>query len=186
MDLTSYAELAVRLVNTDDPGGLASADCYRAMTADRPHLTGPVTQADLAALRLLRADLARIFSLAADGAEKEAVDLLNTLLIQHPVHPQVSGHNGKPWHLHLSDSGSTSDRYAAGAVVGLTATVTALGPGALRRCTADSCSLVFIDASEAQAARLCPGHRPARGRVTAIQMKRCIREQRRAASTASA
>jgi hypothetical protein len=186
VDLTSYAELAVRLVNTDGRGGLASADSYRALTADRPHLTGTVTRADLQALRLLKADLTRIFSLAADGAEREAVDLLNTLLIQHPVHPQLSGHDDQPWHLHLSESGSTADRYAAGAVFGLTATVTALGPGALRQCTARSCPVVFIDAGQDGASRHCPGHRPAWASVTALRAKRCARQPRRAASTASA
>jgi hypothetical protein len=186
VDLTSYAELAVRLVNADCSSGLASADSYRALTADRPHLTGPVTQADLAALRLLKADLTRIFSLAADGTERQAVDLLNALLIQHPIHPQVSGHDGQPWHLHLSDSGSTFDRYAAGAVFGLMATVSALGPGALRQCAACPCPVFFIDASQDRASRHCPGHRPARASVTAIRGRRRARQPRRAASTASA
>ena len=47
MDLTSYAELAVRLVNTSDAGGghqdeLATVEAYRALMADRAALCARV------------------------------------------------------------------------------------------------------------------------------------------------
>lgn len=176
MDLTAYADLAVRLVNVRGSGGLASSAAYRELTADRPHLGGPVTQADLDSLQLLRGELAEVFALAAGGAEREAVGLLNALLARYPVHPQVSGHDGQPWHLHLCDSGSAADRYGAGAVFGLTAMVTARGPGVLRVCAAASCPVVFIDSSRDGAARHCPGHGQPRAIVTALRAGR----QRRA------
>lgn len=185
MDLTSYAELAVRLVNARGSSGLASPAAYRELTADRPHLGGPVTQADLDSLRLLRAELAKVFGLAAGGAEQEAVGLLNALLARYPVHPQVSGHDGQPWHLHLCDIGSAADRYGAGAVFGLTATVTDRGPGVLRVCAAASCPVVFIDNSPGAAVRHCPGHGQPRAIVTALRAGRAAR-QRRAAPAASA
>ena len=59
MDLTSYADLAVRLANSANQGGrggdgLATVESYRTLVADRPHLVGRVTAGDLEALRLLR------------------------------------------------------------------------------------------------------------------------------------
>lgn len=185
MDLTSYAELAVRLVNAGGSGGLASPTAYLELTADRPHLGGPVNQADLDSLRQLRDELAQVFGLAVGGADREAVALLNALLARHPVHPQVSGHDGQPWHLHLCDSGSAADRYGAGAVFGLTAVVTALGPGALRICAAASCPVVFIDSGPDGAGRRCPRHGQPRAIVTSLRAGRATR-QRRAAPVASA
>ena len=59
MDLTSYAELAVRLVNTAAGVGgetdqLGTTGAFRAFVADYPHLRGPWTHHDLDALRMLR------------------------------------------------------------------------------------------------------------------------------------
>ncbi|NUR90463.1 MAG: hypothetical protein HOY71_40845, partial [Nonomuraea sp.] len=69
MDLTSYAEWAVRLVNDGAPP----------------------------------AELGEVFDLAAAGREDEAVALLNALLTRYPVRPQLSGHDGQRWHLHLAE-----------------------------------------------------------------------------------
>jgi predicted RNA-binding Zn ribbon-like protein len=181
VNLTSYAELAVRLVNTegserDRRAGLASADSYRALTADRPHLNGPVTPADLDSLRLLREELRKVFTSAAGGAESEAVRSLNALLIQHPVHPQLSGHDGQDWHLHLADGGTVSDRYAAGAVFGLTATVNEIGLGSLRVCAGESCRDVFIDTSQDGSRRYCSERCRGSGSVTAFRSRRRRRE----------
>lgn len=181
MNLSSYAELAIRLVNTDGDdrshsGGLATADAYRALMADRPHLNGPVSPADLESLRMLRAELRRVFTSAAGGAEGEAVRSLNALLIQHPVHPQISGHDGQDWHLHLTESGTISDRYAAGAVFGLTATINDLGLGRLRVCAADSCRDVFIDTTPDRSRRYCSDRCLGGGSVTTLRPRRRRRE----------
>lgn len=74
MDLTSYAEWAVRLVNDPDPP---------------PEL------------RRLRAELAAVFDRADEAAQVAA--LLNALLVRYPVRPQLSDHDGQRWHLHLAD-----------------------------------------------------------------------------------
>jgi predicted RNA-binding Zn ribbon-like protein len=181
VDLTSYAELAVRLVNTegddrDGPGRLATAESYRALMADRPQLSGPATPADLEALRLLRDELRKVFTSAALGADGEAVRSLNALLIQHPIQPQISGHDGREWHLHLTDSGTVSDRYAAGAVFGLTATIDQMGLGRLRVCAGESCRDVFIDTSPDRSRRYCSDSCPGRGSVTLFRSRRRRRE----------
>jgi predicted RNA-binding Zn ribbon-like protein len=160
VDLTSYADLAVRLVNTAEPGsrhddGLATVESYRALVADRPHLAGRVTMNDLEALRLLREELRLIFTAAARQDDDEVAERLNALLTRHPIHQQVTRHDGKDWHIHLVESGSAADRYAAGAVTGLTRLVTESGTDRLGSCAADGCERVFIAMSLAGGEGYC-------------------------------
>lgn len=137
VDLGSYAELAVRLVNTDQAGPgegdqLTGLDALRALVSVLPGLSARVTRNDLAALRMLRADLRNVFSAADAGDGSRAVRLLNELLIQHPIQPELSDHDGEPWHLHLTQSGTVADQYAAGAVMALAVAVTKDGVRGLR------------------------------------------------------
>ena len=160
MDLNSYAELAVRLVNTVGGGGeegdrLANLDGVRALVADREHLKTGVTRSDLDALRSLRAEFRAFFAACADGDGEDAAARLNALLIQHPVHPQLSGHDGQGWHVHYTESGSVTDKYAAGAVMGLAVRLTDLGIDRFGVCQAAGCRGVFIDVSTSNTRRYC-------------------------------
>lgn len=148
MDLTSYADLAVRLVNTAEPArrddGLASVDSYRALVADRPHLGGRVTVSDLETLRLLREELRLIFTAAVEHDDVQVVDRLNALLTRHPIHQEITSHDGQDWHIHLVESGSAADRLAAAAIAGLTGLVTGSGIDRLRTCDAAGCERFLI------------------------------------------
>ncbi len=159
MDLSSYAELAVRLVNTDRSGrsgdGLAGLDAARTLAAGLPQLTAQVTRHDLEALRMLRTALREVFAAAAGGDGGRAAEVLNELLIQHPVHPQLSGHGGQAWHLHLTESGGLADQYAAGAVMGLAVLVTHDGVDVLGVCEASSCGSAFIRSSSDRSRQFC-------------------------------
>ena len=86
MDLNSYAELAVRLVNTQSGGGedgdrLTSLDGLRTLVADREHLSSGMTRNDLEALRDLRGEFRAFFAACADGDGEDAAARLNALLI---------------------------------------------------------------------------------------------------------
>ena len=160
MDLNSYAELAVRLVNTAGAGGedgdrLANLDGLRALVADREHLNTGVTRNDLDSLRALRAEFRAFFLACAEGDGEDAAARLNALLIQHPVHPQLSGHDGQPWHVHYTESGSVADKYAAGAVMGLAVRLTDVGIDRFGVCQAPGCQGVFIDTSADNTQRYC-------------------------------
>ena len=148
MDLTSYADLAVRLVNTAEPGrrddGLASVESYRDLVSDRPHLGGRVTTNDVEALRLLRGELRLVFAAAARHDGAGVASRLNALLTRYPIHQQITRHDGQGWHVHLVESGSAADRYAAGAIAGLTGLVTTSGTGRLGTCAATGCERVLI------------------------------------------
>ena len=91
MELSSYAELAVRLVNTASLGHeggdqLATLDGLRNLVTDREHLNQGINRADLEALRMLREEFRAFFVAAAQGNGQDAAARLNELLIQYPVH----------------------------------------------------------------------------------------------------
>jgi predicted RNA-binding Zn ribbon-like protein len=176
VNLTSYAELAVRLVNTSasvdaGPDCLGSPKAFRTLIADRPYLAGQVTYQDLDALRVLRAEFTQVFSAAAEGDDAGAARLLNALLIRHPVHPELVRHDGPRWHMHLTDGGSVADRYAAAATIGLATVVTEYGMSRLGICAIAACQCAFIDASTNASRRYCSDHCTARATVTAFRTR---------------
>jgi predicted RNA-binding Zn ribbon-like protein len=187
VDLTSYAELAVRLVNTaaadgnSDADQLGSTDAFRAFVADDAHLSGPCTHHDLDALRILRAELGAIFAAAAERDHAATAQRLNALLVQYPVRPKLAQHGrSSRWHLHLDESGSVADRYGAGAVAGLAMVVSQFGLSHLGVCAIPACHSVFVDTSTGRSSRYCADHCANKANVTAF------RDHRRSAAGYSA
>ncbi len=177
MDLSSYAELAVRLVNTASLGHeggdlLTTLDGLRALVADREHLNHGITRADLEALRQLRDEFRAFFVSCSQGEGAAAAARLNELLMQYPVHPQLSGHDGQPWHVHYTESGSMSDKYAAGAAMGLAVRLAELGLDRFGVCQAAPCQGVFIDTSAGRTRRYCSERCTNRANVTAFRARK--------------
>ena len=74
MELSSYAELAVRLVNTESLGHeggdqLTTLDGLRALVADREHLNHGVSRHELEALRQLRTEFRAFFVACSTPAQ---------------------------------------------------------------------------------------------------------------------
>jgi predicted RNA-binding Zn ribbon-like protein len=160
VDLSSYAELAVRLVNTASLGHeggdqLTTLDGLRALVADREHLNHGISRPELEALRRLRTEFRAFFVACSRGDGADAAARLNELLIQYPVHPQLSGHDGQAWHVHYTESGSLSDKYAAGAAMGLAVRLADLGLERFGICQAAPCQGVFIDTTPGRSTRYC-------------------------------
>jgi len=177
VDLSSYAELAVRLVNTDSLGHeggdmLGTLDGLRALVADREHLNHGITRADLETLRQIRDEFRGFFVSCSRGNGGEAAARLNELLMQYPVHPQLSGHDGQSWHVHYTESGSVSDKYAAGAAMGLAVRLADLGMERFGICQAAPCQGVFIDTSAARTRRYCSDRCTNRANVTAFRARK--------------
>ena len=177
MDLSSYAELAVRLVNSASLGHeggdlLTSMDGLRALVADREHLNHGIARSDLDALRMLRGEFRGFFVACSQGNGPDAADRLNELLIQYPVHPQLSGHDGQPWHVHYTESGSVADKYAAGAVMGLAVRLTDVGIDRFGVCQAAGCQGVFIDTSTSNTRRYCSERCMNRANVSAYRARK--------------
>ncbi|WP_155885088.1 ABATE domain-containing protein [Actinomadura flavalba] len=160
MDLSSYADLALGLVNTGAGGhdALRDLDGLRAVLALHPHFGGRVLQRDLGTMRELRDQIREIFAAAARGDDERAVDRLNAMLIQHPVHPQISGHDGQNWHLHLNESGSAPDMYAARAAMGLAVKINQTGLHCFGLCTADGCDRAYFGTGDDHRRDHCPSH----------------------------
>jgi hypothetical protein len=172
VNLSSYADLAVRLANTavcatGEPDPLGSpAAC---MCALGDYLEGPVTRRDLDVLRHVRAEFQAIFRAAATGDDKRAMDKLNALLIQFPIQPEMTNHEDQRWHVHLASQGSIGDRFAAAAIISVALTVSVVGVSRLGICAIASCGQVFIDASRAKSRRYCAEHAAARGNVSTLR-----------------
>jgi len=190
VNLATFAELAVRLVNSavcdDEADPLRNCEAFREFVADRPFVAVPVTRHDLARLKLLRAELATVFTCAAEGSDEAAVARLNALMMIHPVHPVLVAHDGEPWHLHLSESGSVTDRYAAAAVISLALLLSQLGTDRLGICAIAACDRVFIDGSSNKSRRYCAAHSAGRGNVTSLRGEHRDTATDRAGSVTSA
>ncbi|HXW45034.1 MAG TPA: CGNR zinc finger domain-containing protein [Streptosporangiaceae bacterium] len=171
MNLSSYAELAVRLANTavlaeGEPDPLASVDACTDTLSDC--IAGKVTHRDLTVLSYLRTEFASIFTSAATGEGQEAVERLNALLVQFPIQPELVSHDEQRWHVHLAPQGSASDQFAAGAIIGLALTISLYGVSRLGICATASCPRVFVDSSSNASRRYCAEHGP-RGNVSTLR-----------------
>jgi predicted RNA-binding Zn ribbon-like protein len=177
VDLTSYAELAVSLVNTavgvdSETDQLGTTGAFRAFLDDYPDMHGPWSHHDLDALRMLRAELAAVFAAAAERDHAAAAERLNALLVQYPVRPVLVRHDRSSWHLHLADGGSVADRYAAGAVCGLVMAVTQFGVNHLGICSIPGCRSAFVNLSPSRVNRYCLKHAAGKVNVTAFRNHR--------------
>jgi predicted RNA-binding Zn ribbon-like protein len=107
-------------------------------------------------------------------------DRLNALLVRYPVHPHIVRHDGQRWHMHLVESGSAADRFAAGAVAGLTGLMAEWGSDRLATCASAGCERAFIDTSPGR--RYCSDQCTSRANVRAFRSPGRSRDQRPAAS----
>jgi predicted RNA-binding Zn ribbon-like protein len=180
VDLSGYAQLAVRLANAacgkEKTGGGADSDNIATLGGLRALLTElefpdtGVTRSDLDAIGSLRQEYREIFTACAAGDGEGAVSRLNGLLIRHPVHPGIASHDGQPWHLHLTDGGSVADRYAAASAMGLAVVLTGHGSDRLGMCQTASCGNVFVDTGAGRTRQRHCGQ--CAGKVTALRSRR--------------
>jgi predicted RNA-binding Zn ribbon-like protein len=169
--LTSYAELAVLLVNSGDE--LKSLEALRELLVEtgRKEAAVRANRRDLDALYELRDELTGVFESAANGDEADVVDRLNGLLVRHPVHPQISGHDDQPWHMHLTEGGRVADAVAVGSVMGLASVVTSLGVDRLGICQAAPCRNAYLDMSSNRSRRYCNERCASRANVAAFRAR---------------
>lgn len=183
MELAYYSDLAVRLVNSEEPArgtdALTSVDAVRTLFGESQQAARRATDADVTRLRSVRARLRAVFEAAADGDEVLAVDLLNALLIEFPVSPQISGHelrdeDGRPnWHMHIADyAANASAGFAATASMGLAFHLTELGADRLGICEAPPCRNAYLDTSTNRSRRYCSDRCATRANVAAYRARK--------------
>jgi predicted RNA-binding Zn ribbon-like protein len=176
VELVSYSDYAVRLVNSADPqpphgDALTDMASLRSFLIHLPAQRARATRRDLAALRLLRNRLRAVFDAVDADRTREAINRLNALLAEHPIRPQISGHDDSDWHLHLTERGDVAARYAANAVMGLSVLVTELGVERLGVCDAQGCRRVFVDTSTNRSRRYCSERCATRANVAAYRAR---------------
>jgi predicted RNA-binding Zn ribbon-like protein len=162
VDFTHYkdhpATIAADLVNTlgSTSGAEYLPDCAALRTFLSEHGLAPhgrVTRGDLEEARRLRGRLREVFD-APDDAR--ATGLLNDLLADARVLPQISDHDGSGWHLHYVPPDSSPARLlTAVCAMGLASVVCELGRPRLGVCAADRCRDVFVDVSRNRSRRFC-------------------------------
>ncbi|MBL0779051.1 MULTISPECIES: ABATE domain-containing protein [Streptomyces] len=183
MELASYSDYALRLVNSEEPARgtdtLTSVDAVRALFGASTQAARRATEADVTRFRSVRGRLRAVFEAAAEGDQQQAVHLLNALLLEFPVSPQISGHGeldaeGRPdWHMHLADhpSNATSG-YAAIAAMGLAFHLTEFGADRLGLCEASPCRNAYLDTSTNRSRRYCSDRCATRANVAAYRARK--------------
>ncbi|AJZ86578.2 CGNR zinc finger domain-containing protein [Streptomyces antimycoticus] len=196
MELAYYSDLAVRLVNSEEPirgtDTLTSVEAVRALFGESRQAARRATDADVTRLRSVRARLRAVFEAAAGGDEVLAVDLLNALLIEFPVSPQISGHetrddDGRPkWHMHIADyAANAGSGYAATASMGLAFHLTELGADRLGICEAAPCRNAYLDTSTNRSRRYCSDRCATRANVAAYRARKRLDAERSAGAERS-
>ncbi|MFF8378822.1 CGNR zinc finger domain-containing protein [Streptomyces sp. NPDC015661] len=189
MELAHYSDFAVRLVNTEEPARskdtLTSVEVLRDLFGPATQMARRVTEADLPRFRAVRARLRAVFTAADEGDHTGAVDLLNSLLLEFPVSPQISGHDtldeeGRPrWHMHLADhSSNATTGYAAISAMGLAFHLTEFGADRLGLCQAPPCRNAYLDTSTNRSRRYCSDRCATRANVAAYRARKRLEAER--------
>ncbi|MEV3855154.1 CGNR zinc finger domain-containing protein [Streptomyces sp. NPDC050095] len=189
MELAYYSDYAVRLVNSEEPGrgkdNLTSVEAVRELFGPSQEMARRVTETDLTRFRNVRARLRTVFEAADGGDEELAVNLLNSLMLEFPVSPQISGHHhrdddGRPlWHMHLADHPSNATAgYAAIAAMGLAFHLTEYGVDRLGLCEAAPCRNAYLDTSTNRSRRYCSDRCATRANVAAYRARKRLEADR--------
>jgi predicted RNA-binding Zn ribbon-like protein len=179
VELSSYGELAIRLVNTSGAGPadrdtLSDLDGLRRFLGEENATwMTRATEEDLLRLRALRARLRPVFEDAAAGDDRAAVAQLNALLAEAVIRPQITDHDGEDWHLHIFDGARDPwEGYTAAAVMGLAVLLTEAGVDRLGVCRGAPCRNVFVDTSTNKSRRYCSDRCATRANVAAYRARR--------------
>jgi predicted RNA-binding Zn ribbon-like protein len=177
MDFANYTEgaiLAADLVNTqgsisgrehlEEPQKLAAFLVEHGL-----RVTGSVSEDDLTAVRGVRDRLREVF---LAESEEETAALINDLLADYRVAPQLTNHDGRKWHLHFSEDGApVADRLASSSAIGLSMAMHESGRARFGICSADDCLDVFIDTSRNRSRRYCEDSCSTRTNVAAYRAR---------------
>lgn len=190
MELAYYSDFAVRLVNSEEPqrgtDALTSLEAVRELFGASTQAAARAVDADLPRLRAVRTRLRGVFEAADEEDEVRAVDLLNALMLEFPVSPQISGHDylddatGRPdWHMHLADQAvNASSGYSATACMGLAVQLTTLGADRLGICEAAPCRNAYVDTSTNRSRRYCSDRCATRANVAAYRARKRLESER--------
>lgn len=185
MDAT--VQLAVDLVNGLTPGwargrriGASDGDRRRqavaAAFADRPNRArqwAAQREAELDRLSVQAAELRRVFDLLEQADTDAAARHLNGLMRHHDARPELSAHDGQPWHLHFHESAADpTGGLVAGCATALAMVVASDDSTRLGVCQAEHCDRVYVDTSRNASRRFCSTACQNRTKAAAFRRRR--------------
>lgn len=185
MEFTSYRDevvlTAAALVNHLTPGTDGTRP-FDVSTDPRARRTRARQITALAGARLSAGDLGELVTLAErlrpvfahchDGQVDEAATLINHLLRDYRSAPELSRHDGEPWHLHFhSTDAGFAEGWGAGCATGLAMVVGSGDADRLGVCTAVPCDRVFVDTSRNGNRRFCSARCANRAAVSAFRSR---------------
>lgn len=139
-----------------DPGGGAGEFVGEIARRCLAIVGRPVTGAETAGLLALAGRLRPVFEAAEGGRADRVAELVNALLRDYRAAPELSRHDGEPWHLHYrSTAAGLATEWGAGCAVGLAVVVDSQATGRLGVCRAGCCDRVFVDVSRNASRRFC-------------------------------
>lgn len=152
-------DLAVGLANSYDPATgrndrLSNVGELKSFLAEhKVSRRRSPTGSDLRQVWELAATLREVF----DATDQEAaVKILNGLLAEANARPELTSHDGEPWHLHYTATGTPlAPRLAAEAAMALAVLIAEGEFERLQVCAAETCVDVFVDQSRNRSRRYC-------------------------------
>jgi len=167
VDFVRYAERSAVLLNTDLP----DVEALQEHLAGREWLAEQALDRDAMLLRKFQRELRPVYEASADGDGTTVVDLLNELMVRHPITPRISDHAGD-LHIHAaSKSQSVAELLVGEALIGLAFLVCDLGPTRLGVCDASPCTNVYVDTSPNASRRYCSDRCSSRANVAAYRAR---------------
>ncbi|MBL7492665.1 CGNR zinc finger domain-containing protein [Frankia sp. AgB1.9] len=145
---------AVWLVNSAEPPGTLETFEQLDDFFDEFHYTGrrDHDEAELAAVRALRADLRRLLTSDRD----DAAELVNRLLADAHAVPLLVRHGGFDWHVHaISPDAPFTDRIMVETAMAMVDMIRSDELSRLAVCAADGCDGLVIDLSRNRSRRFC-------------------------------
>jgi hypothetical protein len=190
MDFASYTgnhvHHAVHLVNHLTPGCRsgrpmpvpATESARKALVLrvfeDADFYPGQCGTAEVAPFFRLAAGLRTVFELAGRGDVDGAADRVNQLLEEYSPRPQLSQHDGQPWHMHFHRDDEGPSGWGAGCATALAIVIGDGDAGRLGICTASQCDRVYVDTSRNVCRRFCSEACTNRTKVSAFRARRAL------------
>lgn len=132
---------------------------------------GRVTARDVHDINVLQGRLREVFQAAAAGDAREASRILNALIDEAAVRPEVTDHDGE-WHLHYTPvDAAFARRLTAATAMALAGVLVSFGPDRFKVCGADDCDDVFVDVSRNTSRRYCGDRCANRANVAAYRAR---------------
>ncbi len=168
-DTAEALESAVRLSNTGlEPDTLTTLDELESFFDDFSYTGNRPTQRDLEPVRAIRHQLHAMFVASRDGA----VPLINEILAQQHVTPQVVRHGDVDWHIHATtDDRPLAERILVETALAMVDVIRADEMSRFDRCAHDDCAGVVFDLSRNRSRKYCSTTCTNRAAVTAYRAR---------------